>query len=218
MKKRSYFYVSFFLLAVLSGIYITIDVLFSAQPLLDKWTGPVVEGLDNTMIFFFFRWITELGSGSFITPFAIVMALVLLLFTRDWLAVIMFVTGTFLSYRINYWIKLLVERERPRVLAEAEGVGFSFPSGHAMGAMVTYGMLVYFLLKYIKSQKAALAINIFGFCLILLIGLSRYVIRVHYLTDVLGGYAFGFVYIVVWIGLYHFLQQLIKPKYRHLRL
>ncbi|WP_053220424.1 phosphatase PAP2 family protein [Virgibacillus senegalensis] len=218
MKKRTYFFVSFLLLAILSGVFITLEVTFNEEPILDRWTGPAVQGLDQTFLFFVFRWLTELGSGTFLTPFTIVAALFLLLYTRDWLAALMLASGTLIGYRVNHWIKLAVERDRPRLFSAAEGVGYSFPSGHAMVSLIAYGLLIYFLLKYVKSQKAALFINVFGICLILLIGLSRYVIRVHYLTDVLGGYAFGFIFISIWIGFYHALQHFVKPKYRRLRL
>ncbi|QTM98627.1 phosphatase PAP2 family protein [Sediminibacillus dalangtanensis] len=218
MKKRTYFFLSFLLLAIVSSAFITLEVLFREEPILDRWTAPAVQGIDKTLLFFVFRWLTELGSGTFLTPFTIVAALFLLLYSRDWLAALMMASGTLLGYRVNHWIKLAVERERPRLFSEAEGVGYSFPSGHAMVSLIAYGLLIYFLLKYVKSEKSALFLNIFGICLILLIGVSRYVIRVHYLTDVLGGYAFGFIFLSIWIGFYSFLQHLIKPKYRRLRL
>ncbi|SDM00258.1 phosphatase PAP2 family protein [Sediminibacillus halophilus] len=218
MKKRTYFFLSFLLLAILSSALITLEVLFREEPILDRWTAPAVQGIDQTFWFFVFRWLTELGSGTFLTPFTIAAALFLLLYSRDWLASLMLASGTLLGYRVNHWIKLAVERERPRLFSEAEGVGYSFPSGHAMVSLIAYGLFIYFLLKYIKSQKATLFLNICGIFLILLIGLSRYVIRVHYLTDVLGGYAFGFIFVSIWIGFYTILQRLIKPKYRRLRL
>ncbi|MDL4842767.1 phosphatase PAP2 family protein [Aquibacillus rhizosphaerae] len=208
--KRNYFYVSFFILAVVSSILLTVRVISEDMPVIDLWASPLVANLDNTTIFSGFRWITELGSGTFITPFTILFSLFLWRFSKDWIASFMVVLGTFLGYRVNHWIKVLIERERPRIMEEAEGIGYSFPSGHAMGAMIAYGLYVYFLTQNTKSKRLKVWINIIGVLLIILIGFSRYVIRVHYISDVLAGYMFGFIFLMIWIGLYHLIVRMKK--------
>src|SRR5262249_30213916 len=71
----------------------------------------------------------------------------------------------------------------------------SFPSGHAMGSTIGFGMLAYLLWRESGPRRWRwLGIGIATLA-ILLIGFSRIYLRAHYLTDVLGGYAAGLAYL-----------------------
>jgi undecaprenyl-diphosphatase len=74
--------------------------------------------------------------------------------------------------------------------------GWSFPSGHAMGSLVAYGMLAYLLVRELHGRRPRLAVIAGATVLVLLIGLSRIYLGVHYFSDVIGGYAAG----VVWLA------------------
>jgi membrane-associated phospholipid phosphatase len=99
---------------------------------------------------------------------------------------------------INSGIKAWFQRPRPLhgYMTEA---GWSFPSGHAFGAMVFYGMLAYVLLRLtpLRWHRAVVAGAI---AMVTIIGVSRILLQVHYLSDVLGGYASGLAWLVVCIG------------------
>lgn len=77
--------------------------------------------------------------------------------------------------------------------------GWSFPSGHAMGSVVAYGMLTYLLVRDPKGSPPRIAIVAGAVTLVLLIGLSRMYLGVHYLSDVIGGYAAGTVWLAACI-------------------
>src|SRR5699024_1343614 len=98
----------------------------------DQLTSDFVEKFDDTAVFTCFRWVTELGSGTFLTPFTILMALVLWFLFRDWLPALVFALGTLSSHGLNILIKHLVERERPSIFVAANAEGFSFPYGHSL--------------------------------------------------------------------------------------
>lgn len=66
-------------------------------------------------------------------------------------------------------------------------LGFSFPSGHATIAVVFFGLLVYLFV----SKKYKVHGIIVASLLVFFIGLSRVYLRVHWLTDVLGGFVLG---------------------------
>lgn len=208
MSKRN-LYLYFFLLAfvLFTTILWIVKIIQGTVPFVDQWTRDFVESLADSNLYFLFRWLTELGSGSFLTPFTIIMGIVLCFLFRDWLVGVMFASGTLLSHLLNVGIKVLIDRERPRIFAAAEAEGYSFPSGHAMISMVCYGLLVYFLAKKIKSKKAVLITQISAAILIFLVGMSRYMIRVHYLTDVLAGFVFGFLLILLWTYIYEAIQK-----------
>lgn len=77
--------------------------------------------------------------------------------------------------------------------------GWSFPSGHAMGSLVAYGMLAYLLVTHERtgSPGRRLAIVAGALGTVLLIGFSRIYLTVHYFSDVAGGYAAGGAWLVV---------------------
>lgn len=70
--------------------------------------------------------------------------------------------------------------------------GFGFPSGHAIGAVVIYGGLA---TEYGWDEDARKLAGAVG--LIVAIALSRVVLGVHYLGDILAGIVIGFVVLVV---------------------
>ncbi|CQR47032.1 PAP2 superfamily protein [Paraliobacillus sp. PM-2] len=192
---------------------VTLKIIVGVEPIIDQWSDSYVSQWNGTIVFQVFRWITELGSGSFITPFILLFGLVYYWFFRKITPALWIIGGAFLGYRINYWIKLLIQRERPSIFEAAEGVGYSFPSGHAMGAMITYGLILYYLNKEIKNGSIRLGIQIIFVSLILLIGLSRYVINVHYLSDVLAGFGYGYLFLILWIQLFNYLSKRYNKKH-----
>ncbi|GGB51657.1 phosphatase PAP2 family protein [Virgibacillus dakarensis] len=207
-KKRRYFYLFLLVLLLCTTTLWIIKIDHGTVPYLDQWSRDFVENLAGTKFYFLCRWLTELGSGTFLTPLTIIMGAVLWRMYRDWFTGMMFAGGTLLSYVINIAIKVMVARERPRIFAAAEAEGYSFPSGHAMISMVCYGLLLYFITRKLKSKKAVITVKTGLPILIIVIGISRYMIRVHYLTDVLAGFGFGLLFVLIWIKLYEYLKQL----------
>lgn len=205
--KRRYFYIFLFMLVLFTSIFWIVEIMNGSIPLVDRWTRGFSEKLAYTKFYLLFRWLTELGSGTFLTPFAIIMGIILWRVYRDWLVGLMFGAGCGISYLVNIVIKVIVERERPRILIAAEAEGYSFPSGHAMISLVCYGLVSYFFTKKLVSQKAIITLQVCLFALIFLIGMSRYVISVHYLTDVLAGFVFGALFLFGWIKLYELIKR-----------
>jgi undecaprenyl-diphosphatase len=84
--------------------------------------------------------------------------------------------------------KLAVNRARPVVAVPVTHVGGgSFPSGHALTSFVALGLAV-ILLRPVLSRGRWLLATIVAAVLIFLIGFSRLILGVHYVTDVLGGW------------------------------
>lgn len=101
---------------------------------------------------------------------------------------------------LNSGLKALFQRPRPLhdhgFIAEH---GWSFPSGHAFGAIVFYGMLAYVLLATLPHRwhRGAVAAAV---AMVALIGLSRIVLQVHYFSDVMAGYASGLAWLLACIA------------------
>ncbi|MDO5556120.1 MAG: phosphatase PAP2 family protein [Clostridia bacterium] len=105
---------------------------------------------------------------------------------------------------LNRILKLIIARPRPQVLILALENGYSFPSGHAMVSFGFYGFLIYLAYKNIKNKKIKYPLIVFLSILILLIGISRVYLGVHYATDVIGGFAIGFIYLVFFVKFYKY--------------
>jgi undecaprenyl-diphosphatase len=89
--------------------------------------------------------------------------------------------------------KVSVNRHRPAFApALAHASGSSFPSGHAMTALVAFGVLV--LLAPGRLRIPAAAVGVVG---VVLVSFSRLALGVHYLTDVLGAWFLGAAWLVV---------------------
>ncbi|MFP7168752.1 phosphatase PAP2 family protein [Terribacillus sp. 7520-G] len=199
-------YILLFTISIIIAAALTLDVAFHPDPLLDRWTAPFARSLQDTIWYDFFRWVTEFGSSTVLTVLAFLFGLFLALKKRDLIGAGVVFTATAIGYQFNFLIKGLVERERPIILALVDGEGFSFPSGHSMVSLITYGIILYFLWHFLKNSQRYIAAFLAAL-IVLLIGFSRYVLRVHYLTDVLAGFAYGMVFLLIWILLYKWLQH-----------
>jgi membrane-associated phospholipid phosphatase len=137
------------------------------------------------------RGITEFGSSEWI---AIVLGVAVLFFVfkRWWpslLTMVVVVPGGML---LNEWIKILVHRHRPFVDGWfVDWSGYSFASGHTIGATLLYGQLALFIFPLIKSRRGRALVFSAAIFVIVLVGFSRIALGAHYLTDVLGGMFLG---------------------------
>ena len=106
---------------------------------------------------------------------------------------------------INPLLKLVVNRPRPPddlVVVWRDFDGLGFPSGHAFGATVVFGLL-YYLAPYVVPGKAGInLIRLSSLLLILLIGVSRVFLGAHWPSDVLGGFLYGSIILTFLISLH----------------
>ena len=151
--------------------------------------------LDKFMLF-----ITDIGFGK---GYAIIVAatFALLAYKKRWpdlsaLAICLAGAGL-----LSVFLKNSFQRMRPDSFFLVQETSFSFPSGHAMATMCFYGMLAFFLMREAKSWSLRLLIATLAVILSLIIGLSRIYLGVHYPTDVVAGYAVGFMWLLFCISL-----------------
>lgn len=111
---------------------------------------------------------------------------------RYWKKVILLFSSVAGGALLNLMLKNVFQRARPAIPgAYMVDNGFSFPSGHSMISLVFYGMVAYLAMGYVKNNNWK-GLLIVGICVICaLIGFSRLYLGVHYLTDVLAGWAAG---------------------------
>jgi len=147
------------------------------------------------------RVVTELGSTGAVTVVALVTLLVGVLI-GPWLHGAIGAATIGLASAGNEVFKAVIARARPDLLDPiVEEHGFSFPSGHSALGMVAWGILGVLVMRsrlplgVRRGVVAAIAV------LIVLIGLSRIWLGVHYPTDVLAGWTAGAVIVLVYARL-----------------
>lgn len=127
----------------------------------------------------------------------------LLVARRQWLLFSGWITAFVGAWLLTEILKRVVQRPRPLgASAFLHGNSYSFPSGHALGSLVGWGMLAYLLLVEAPRLRAVhrWAIAIAAFVLITAIGLTRLYLGVHYFSDVIGGYAAGTLWLATCVS------------------
>src|SRR5690606_9370331 len=88
-----------------------------------------------------------------------------------------------------------INRERPTLEHMVAVSTLSYPSGHAMSAMAFYGFLIYLSFRLSRYMWFKILSLIILGSLILLIGISRIYLGVHYPSDVFAGFVGGLIWV-----------------------
>ncbi|MGN7178981.1 hypothetical protein BK139_21450 [Paenibacillus sp. FSL R5-0490] len=142
--------------------------------------------------------ITFLGSVKWLAISVTLAAVLLCLFKKRSLASFMVLSSGF-GALFNLLLKWIFKRERPDIRPLIEEQGFSFPSGHSMGSFIFYGSLAYMIIHLAKRKRWKAAWTVMLGCFIIMIGLSRIYLGVHFPSDVIAGFAAGGVWLTIMI-------------------
>ncbi len=187
----------------LAGDIVSNDPLLS----IDQMAATTLHELRTPALTPFFLVVTALGSIEAITLMSLVGAVIFGAWRR-WLLFGTWVIAAGGSVVLILLLKALFARPRPffeqPLLLEPY---YSFPSGHAMEAVVLYGMLAYFAVLALRSWRARAAVVFGTSLLVLLIGFSRMYLGVHYLSDVVAGFAAGGVWLSTCITAMEFVRR-----------
>jgi undecaprenyl-diphosphatase len=105
-------------------------------------------------------------------------------------------------------LKLAFHRPRPAPFFGPTPSSYSFPSGHAFGALCFYGVLAAIFATRVRGRAAKWFIWTGAVLLIGMIGFSRIYLGVHYPSDVFAGYCAG----AVWVGAIGFLDRILIDR------
>lgn len=137
------------------------------------------------------RDLTALGGYAILTILIVmsVLSLLALQMRREaWLIAVTAIGGTIVSQLL----KLIFARDRPELAGHLTAVHTaSFPSGHSMMSMAIYLSLSRLAARHTRVDSARFLFLIAGIVIPMMVGLSRVILGVHWLTDVLAGWSLG---------------------------
>lgn len=144
------------------------------------------------------KFITTLGSTIVIITG--ILSVALLIKNKKYFKI--FMIANVIGVILNNILKLIIRRPRPTdtMLLTYES-SYSFPSGHSMMSMIFYGLIIYYVIKFIKKKWLCNSLVILLSLIIFSVGLSRIYLGVHYATDVLAGFIVGLIYLFIFIKL-----------------
>lgn len=145
------------------------------------------------------RWVTAwdvlctlLGPGAF--RLAVLVVIVVALVRRRFRLAVFLTITVELSAVVTETAKYVVDRPRPDT-AMVSALSTSFPSGHALGVMVSVAALLTVVLPVVRPALRGWLVAL-GIAVILVVGIGRVVLNVHHPSDVIAGWALGYAYFV----------------------
>ena len=139
--------------------------------------------------------VTKIGGFAGMASLASVVAAIL--FIRKERASAVFILVTVAGGELlNLGLKAIFARARPDLaLAIYKATGYSYPSGHAMGSCITFGAISYIVLRQPWKWRVKSAVLAFAVTMVVLIGLSRIYLGVHWTSDILGAWSAATVWL-----------------------
>ena len=186
---------------IIVGIGIVIFGIIATLLLIDKITPfdnviyNAIISLKSDSVTKFFKLITKLCNEKFII-IATLLIFIILLFKKKKIGFIL-TLNVLLCSGLNTLIKHIFLRPRPVGLKLIKQGGYSFPSGHSMMAVAFFGILIYLVCKSKWKKWIKILLSSLLTVLILLIGISRIYLGVHFASDVLAGFAIALSYLII---------------------
>lgn len=159
-----------------------------------------------------FTFITDLGDVyAYIVAVTIAIIFFLKIF-KSWTFILQLVGVLILATLANMALKRVFNRARPMAEHLVVVESLSYPSGHAMSAMAFYGFLIYLVFRIKMSRWLRSLLALFFGILILLIGISRIYLGVHYPSDVVGGFLAGLIWVAFCIVVFNVVELLRQRR------
>jgi undecaprenyl-diphosphatase len=187
-KKQKHFFGIFEILLSVVFFACLLIALFDIY-VLHGFVEGLIAGFRNsllTRVMFFFTII-----GNWYLMAVIFLALLILLFAFDKKKSAYFLSVSMAAgLALSHILKIIVQRARPEFSIISES-GYSFPSQHATMSAILFLVILYSFKEDINDKKMKGLFIFVCIFMFLVIGFSRVYLGVHFLSDVIGGWALG---------------------------
>jgi membrane-associated phospholipid phosphatase len=192
---------SFVIIVGAAALFAAIAAEIGAGETLGRLDQAVADGIASAVpisVVRTFALVTHLGDAWVLAVWCVLGATALTIRRRYALA-IGFTLAIVGNGLLNTIIKHIFERVRPvHDVSIATATGWSFPSGHSSGSLVTYGIIAYVLVRVLPDGWR-LPVIVAATLIAVTTASSRVFLRVHFASDVLAGIALGTVWLVACI-------------------
>lgn len=176
------------------------DIVTSDQIVaLDVRVSSLLLMFRNAKLVTIFLWITLLGKLQIVLSLAVVVSFLCYIWRKNFYILPLWIAIAGSEF-FGFLGKITIHRQRPDVAVYTERLS-SFPSGHAVIAVVLYGFIAYILFRAVKKWRYKINIVFVNILLVLAVGFSRLYLGAHFLSDVWGGYLLGFLWLIIGITL-----------------
>lgn len=193
ISKINYYLVFFLLFPLTKLCY---QIFNQNYPKIDSQIQITIQEARNFLLDIVFKLTYQIG-GAYITGLLVLIALITLLYKRYWAEAKGLVVATLgIIILVDEILKPLFDRRRPPRPRLVSDLSYeSFPSGHAAGGIVFYFYLsVIIAARYPQSAKYVYAL---ATILNLIIGFGSIYVNAHWASDILAGYLFGYIWLLV---------------------
>ncbi|MGM8909493.1 phosphatase PAP2 family protein [Psychrobacter sp. 1U1] len=205
----------FLLMVYIAAVFVGLveDVVTSdAIVALDLLVSQQMSLLNEAGVIHFFILITSLASTP-ITILVVLLTAITCWVVRQRYIIIGLLIAVIGSTAFTFLSKMIFERARPMDILLYEST-YSFPSGHATITIALYGFIAYTAIRFSQHFATQVRIVMATALLTVLIGLSRILLNEHYLSDVLGGYLVGSLWLLVAISVTEWLTTKDKINWQ----
>ena len=144
---------------------------------------------------------TQLGSSAVIYPLLLAVGVVLAVGYHRYAETALSTAALISSQTLRTLTSRVVDRPRPpRADWLIAASGQAWPSGHAATAMLAYGLVVALLWPVLTRRVTRIIVVTAAGLIVITVGLSRVYLGVHWASDVLGGWAFGALWLTLAVG------------------
>jgi undecaprenyl-diphosphatase len=186
--------------------FIVLAMAVASSPSVPVWDRSLLSSLAaarTPLLTVMFRTATLGGEWWTVTAITISVVVALLIRGKREYAVL-FAVAVSAAWLIESLTKILFRRARPpasNALIRLPA-SYSFPSGHAFVSFVLFALLVYMGLRLVHGVLARLVLAATALVAVLLVGVSRVYLGVHWPSDVLGSWLFAAAWLSLCLGVF----------------
>lgn len=155
----------------------------------------------------FVQSFTLIGNAQGIIPLTLIIAGIFYYISRKW-QILLWIVFTILvgAGPVVALIKNIIQRARPSYVPHlVDQGGYSFPSGHATGAVLAWGTLAFLTWYYFKDKYPKIMPYLIGFTIFMVVAISasRLYLGVHYLSDIIAGWSIGATWLILCLNYFN---------------
>ena len=155
----------------------------------------------------FVQSFTLIGNAQGIIPLTLIIAGIFYYISRKW-QILLWIVFTILvgAGPVVALIKNIIQRARPSYVPHlVDQGGYSFPSGHATGAVLAWGTLAFLSWYYFKDKYPKMMPYLIGFTIFMVVAISasRLYLGVHYLSDIIAGWSIGATWLILCLNYFN---------------